>query len=161
MSSLIFAANPSKYANAPTRKKLVLHANREIDEHVPIIEMPIEDRLTEKKSTRSWAGLLAKIYEVFPLECECGEEMKVIAFITNPYLAKQVLTKLKLPTNPFGPESYEESNWDEQCQLTSDTVDGFYTDYDPMPEHEVCDLVPGTSDGFPECNIDPIYWDSS
>ena len=29
--------------NAPIRKKLVLHANRGIDEHVPIIEMPMEN----------------------------------------------------------------------------------------------------------------------
>jgi hypothetical protein len=146
--------------NAPLRKKLVHHADKAIDEHVPLIEMPDETH-AEKKSNRNWARLLAKIYEVFPLECECGEGMKIIAFITSPYLAKQILTKFKLSTNPFGPENCEEPERDEQCQLTPDTVDGFYTDYDLIPEYEVCDLVPGTNDGFPEGNIDPIYWDSS
>jgi len=139
----------------------VHHANKAIDEHVPIIDAPEETINPKKKSNRSWARLLTKIYEVFPLECECGEGMKIIAFVTNPHLAKQILMRFKLSTNLFGPENSEESDWGGLCQLTSDTVDGFYTDYDPIPECEVCDLVPGTSDGFPECNIDPIYWDSS
>jgi hypothetical protein len=87
--------------------------------------------------------------------------MKIVAFITSPHLAKQILTRFKLSTNPFGAENCEEPEWDEQCQLTSDTVDGFYADYAPIPEYEVCDLIPGTSDGFPEYNVDPIYLDSS
>ena len=123
--------------------------------------MPVVENESQKKSTRNWAQLLAKIYEVFPLECACGKQMKIIAFITSPHLAKQILRRLALSQEAFGPESYEESNWDDQCQLTSDTVDGFYTDYDPIPEYEVCDLVPQASDGFPECNVDPCYWDSS
>jgi len=147
--------------NAPLRKKLVHHADKAIDEHVPIIEIPIEPISLEKKSNRNWARLLAKVYEVFPLECECGEGMKIIAFITSPHLAKQILTRFKLSTDPFGAGNYEESEWDRECQLASDTVDGFYTDYDPVPEYEVCDLVPGTSDGFPEESVDPTYWDSS
>jgi hypothetical protein len=32
-----------------------------------------------------WAAMLARIYEVFPLVCRnCGHEMRIIAFITNP-----------------------------------------------------------------------------
>jgi hypothetical protein len=137
------------------------HANKAIDEHVLIIDAPDETITCEKKSNRSWARLLAKIYEVFPLECECGEGIKIIAFITSPHLAGQILMRFKLSTNLFGPENCEEPEWKEECQLVPNTVDGFYTDYDRVPEYELCDLVPGTSDGFPECNVDPIYWDSS
>jgi hypothetical protein len=33
----------------------------------------------------SWAKWIRKIYETDPLICtECGEQMRIIAFITNP-----------------------------------------------------------------------------
>ena len=52
--------------------------------------------MPSEKSNRYWARLLAKIYEVFPLECECGEGMKIVAFITSPHLAKGILARLKM-----------------------------------------------------------------
>ena len=88
--------------------------------------MPMENMPSEK-SNRNWARLLARIYEVFPLECECGEGMKIIAFITSPHLARQILARLEVSIDPFGPESYDEPGWDEQCQLAPNTPDGFYT----------------------------------
>ena len=86
--------------------------------------------------------------------------MKIIAFITSPHLAKQILARLKLSRDPFDPEQFKEPEWENESQLSPDTPDGFYTDYDPIPEYEVCDLVPQASDGFPEY-IDPPYWDTS
>ena len=86
--------------------------------------------------------------------------MKIIAFITSTHLAKQIFTRLKLPTHPFDPEPFKESEWENESQLIPDTPDGFYSDYDPIPEYEVCDLTAGTKDGFAE-HYDLPYWDTS
>ena len=39
--------------------------------------------------------LLAKVYEVFPLQCpNCSAEMKIIAFVTEKEAIKKILTHL-------------------------------------------------------------------
>jgi hypothetical protein len=48
-----------------------------------------------------WAALLARIYEVFPLVCpNCGEEMRIIAFITDPASIDRILSHIGEPTTP-------------------------------------------------------------
>ena len=44
-----------------------------------------------RRLRRSWARMLAKVYEVDPLLCECGAEMKVIAFITEHRVVSKIL----------------------------------------------------------------------
>ena len=40
---------------------------------------------------RSWARLLRRIYEVVPLVCpRCGEELKVVAVITDPVVVDRI-----------------------------------------------------------------------
>ena len=148
--------------------------------------------VTRQKSY-SWAKLLARIYEVFPLICSCGGAMKIIAFITNPYTARQILTHLKFCTNPFDALPFEPNEPEHTiCDLIPNTADGFPDPYDapcpqpvlsvirwrnpsrsdpkhefanidePIPEYEICDLIPGTSDGFPDpCDAEPVWLDSS
>jgi hypothetical protein len=44
---------------------------------------------------------LARIYEVFPLLCpKCGGEMRVIAFISEPLVIRDILDHLGVPTSP-------------------------------------------------------------
>ena len=39
----------------------------------------------EKRAVRKrWAELIYKIYEVDPLTCRCGAQMKIVAFVTEP-----------------------------------------------------------------------------
>jgi len=109
--------------NAPLRKQITAHANKLMEEHVP--HSPQDEKSTKKRSY-SWAKLLARIYEVFPLICSCGEAMKIISFITNPYTARQILAHMRFCTNPFDPLPFEPQE----------------------PEYTVCDLVPHTADGF-------------
>lgn len=147
--------------NAPIRKKVSRQANKEVTEHVPFIEM-FQKEEKQEKGSGSWAKLLTKIYEVFPLECTmCNETMKIVAFITNPYHAKQILERLKFSTKLFGPEPFVEKEWENESQLCAFTEDGFYPIYDPETVYEVCDLIPGTSDGFSEEYDAPHYDDSS
>jgi hypothetical protein len=48
-----------------------------------------------------WAAMLARIYEVFPLRCpNCGEEMRIIAFITDRATIDRILSHIGEPTEP-------------------------------------------------------------
>lgn len=49
----------------------------------------------------AWALLLARIYEVLPLMCpKCGGEMRIIAFITEVAVVRDILACLGEPTSP-------------------------------------------------------------
>ena len=48
-----------------------------------------------KKSTRRWAQLIKKVYEVDPLKCEqCGKTLKVIAFIVDVTSIHRILSHI-------------------------------------------------------------------
>jgi hypothetical protein len=49
----------------------------------------------------AWALLLARIDEVFPLVCpRCGGEMRIIAFITDACVVREILSHVGEPTSP-------------------------------------------------------------
>ena len=49
----------------------------------------------------TWAMLLARIYEIFPLLCpRCGGAMRIIAFITDGPTVHDILGHLGEPTAP-------------------------------------------------------------
>ena len=49
----------------------------------------------------TWALLLARIYEVFPLRCPtCGGDMRIIAFITEATVVRDILIPLGEPITP-------------------------------------------------------------
>ena len=46
----------------------------------------------------SWAMLLARIYDVFPLVCpQCGGSMRVLSFVTEIQSAEKILTHIHEP----------------------------------------------------------------
>ncbi len=48
-----------------------------------------------------WACLIARIYEVFPLSCpDCGAEMRILAFLTDPFTVGGILRHVGLPASP-------------------------------------------------------------
>ncbi len=48
-----------------------------------------------KTGSKTWARLIAKVYEVDPLKCEgCGAQMKLIAFIKDAISITKILTHL-------------------------------------------------------------------
>lgn len=54
--------------------------------------------LTGAAARSRWARLLARIYEMFPLRCpECGAEMRILAFLTDPEPVDAILRHLDLP----------------------------------------------------------------
>jgi hypothetical protein len=57
--------------------------------------------LTGAAPRSRWAQLLARIYEVFPLRCpECGSDMRILAFLTDPEPTSAILRHLDLPHTP-------------------------------------------------------------
>lgn len=78
------------------------------------IEIP--NSPSKLRSTRiSWAMLLARIYEVFPLLCPmCGGTIRIIAFITEAPTIRHVLEHIGEPTEPprispaRGPPSWDD-----------------------------------------------------
>jgi hypothetical protein len=54
--------------------------------------------LTDPAARSRWARLLARIYEIFPLRCpDCGSEMRILAFLTDPDPIGAILRCLDLP----------------------------------------------------------------
>jgi len=71
--------------------------------------LPLEDEvpeeaecdISEKASRKTWARLLAKIYEIDPFLCpKCGSEMRVIAVIQNTAEIKRIMKHLKKVGRP-------------------------------------------------------------
>jgi hypothetical protein len=55
----------------------------------------------KRPSVYTWALLLARIYEILPLDCpQCGEPMRIIAFITEAPVIESILRCLGEPTEP-------------------------------------------------------------
>ena len=54
--------------------------------------------------SKRWAELIYRIYEVDPLTCSrCGERMKILAFIIDPKVIRQILDQLENSARPRSP----------------------------------------------------------
>ena len=63
-----------------------------------------ESGVLDQESSRTWAKLIAQVYEVDPLECpRCHSPMNVIAVITEPVEVRKILRHLvKIGRSPPG-----------------------------------------------------------
>jgi hypothetical protein len=53
---------------------------------------------------RRWANLIRRVYETDPLVCpRCGAEMRVVSFITNPRVVRQIVDHLRKRDRPARP----------------------------------------------------------
>jgi hypothetical protein len=116
-----------------------------------------------EKVSSNWAKLIARIYEVNPLKCTgCGKDIRIISFVTHREAIWRILKGIGLQTvvPEFDPV-YEILNYDI-CQLVLGTKDGF-------PEMDAplhCDVGPDPP-GFEnyydpphsECERDPPHWE--
>ena len=46
---------------------------------------------TRRERRQQWARLIAKVFEADPLRCPCGGAMRVIAFILEPAVIREIL----------------------------------------------------------------------
>ena len=67
----------------------------------PPPDPPTAEPAPARAARYAWALLLARIYEVFPLVCPlCGAEMRIIAFITDASVIRDILVHLGEPIAP-------------------------------------------------------------
>lgn len=118
--------------NAPLRQKVVANANQRPQSMVP----PSVQQTAHKtaKISFTWAKLIARIYEVDPLVCPCGNEIKIRAIITNPLDIQRILLRMGWK---FEPAKFE----------TEIKVD------EGLDDRDYSHLFPGTMDGFPPTDI--------
>ncbi len=54
-----------------------------------------------QEARRRWAELLRRIFEIDPLRCpRCGDEMRIVGFITQPRVIDQILDHLRQTATP-------------------------------------------------------------
>ena len=71
----------------------------------------------------AWAKLLARVGEEFPLECpNCGGDIRLIAFITEPGPIRKILSHLGEPLEPppISPARGPPTDWGELIQVHDD-----------------------------------------
>ena len=61
------------------------------------MEMPSPEA---KERRRRWANLLRLVFEVDPLQCDCGGRLRFVSFVTarQPSVLEKILTHLSEPT---------------------------------------------------------------
>jgi hypothetical protein len=124
--------------NSPLRKKVALNAQK-LSSHSDMSE----SALKIEKITSNWAKLICRIYEVNPLICTgCGKNIRIISFVTHREAIWRILRGIGLPSE----------------------VPEFDPAYD-ITERDICQLIPGTIDGFWEdvplqhyVGPDPPHW---
>ena len=64
-----------------------------------------DDVLPRRRAlNKRWPELIYRIYEVDPLTCRrCGEQMKIIAFISEPSVIRRILDHLEPKARPRAP----------------------------------------------------------
>jgi len=91
--------------NAPLRAAVTALAAPPAE--VPAVTVPVpaalpkepEEPLHRRVARYAWALPLARIYEAFPLLCpKCGGEMRIIAFIAEAAVVRDILAHLGKPT---------------------------------------------------------------
>jgi hypothetical protein len=102
----------------------------------------------------NWSKLIMRIYEVEPLLCRCGKEIKIVRIVTDSTQIWSILNKIGWPTTiPDFDEPQDLVEWDI-CQLLLRTADGFLE----------ANNFPHTTGPDPpefENNIDIPHWEES
>ncbi len=123
----------------------------------PPKQVPAQLQESAQKTSKvsfTWAKLIARIYEVDPLLCPCGKKMKIIKIVTDPREIWSILNKIgwRATASEFD-EPQDLVEWDV-CQLVVGTVDGFPEVYDSS--HTSGPDPPEFDDP-----IDPPHWEDS
>ena len=95
--------------------------------------------LKRKKKASSWAGCLARVFEVFPLLCpNCNLEMKPVAVILNDKELVRLLTHLGLPAEfPKFKPAPQASLYEHACGPPDDNCQ-----LDPLVDYEAIEPAP-------------------
>jgi hypothetical protein len=111
--------------NAPLRNEVVSYANKRLDQPIAHHIQAVAEKA--KRVSLDWATLIARIYEVNPLSCTiCGSKIKIVGFVTHQAEIQRILKRL---------------GWTNKSHAFDPPID--------FPDRDLCQLIPGTVDGFP------------
>ena len=82
-----------------------------------------EKACSHDTSRIAWAKLLARVGEAFPLACpNCGGDIRLISFITQPEKIRKILTHVGEPLEPppVSPARGPPVDWDDLVQAEND-----------------------------------------
>lgn len=149
--------------NSPLRKEIVALAGQPLFHHQSTQRDVLSALDKVKKpviqADSQWAEMIARIYEVNPLECpKCGDEMKLIAFITEPLIIRRIL--LYIGENP-DPPIFASARDPPQMELDFDPTpkEVYLEDIDLLitleePESPFSEMIdPSFTDTNPGCNF--------
>lgn len=95
----------------------------------------VGDTPKKKAKRKRWAQLIKQVFELNPLRCHFGAEMKIVAFVSKAIAIELTLTKLNIALEeapPRGPPSWylaiQASQWIAQHQ-------DFYPPEEDLPQH--------------------------
>ncbi|HUE96911.1 MAG TPA: transposase, partial [Longimicrobiaceae bacterium] len=130
--------------NAALRERVTALARDATDILQPPNPTDLDSAYPAQNAVRSrWAQLLARIYEVLPLSCpDCGGQMRILAFLTDPFTVGSILRHVGLPASPppltpaRSPPPGEPA-YDADPLLDLDQTPAFDpTDPDPLPDYD-------------------------
>ena len=77
---------------------------RQEDTALPGADVDPNEATSRRTLTKRWAELLYRIFEVDPLECpRCGAATKILTFIIDPKVIRQILDHLEQKARPRAP----------------------------------------------------------
>jgi hypothetical protein len=134
--------------NARLRARVVALARTEGEGDEPPDPSPSRTPETPRNvaAPSRWARLLARIQEVFPLQCpDCGADVRILAFLTESEALQAILRHLGLPTTPpplspaRGPPQ-PDFGFDPEPDLHLDQTPAFDpTEPEPIPDFDDVD----------------------
>jgi hypothetical protein len=82
------------------RTKVVEKAGPSTSLELRLQQAAVKQHIDASRS-RTWAMLMARIFELLPLVCErCGSEMEIVSFITDPPEIRKILEHIGLDPDP-------------------------------------------------------------
>ena len=139
--------------NSPLRPKVAANAQRRPK---PNKQAELQESVNKvEKVSLGWAKLIARIYEIDPLLCTCGNKMKITAFVTHSAEIRRILSRIGWPYNIPEFDPPHEFPEREICQLLLCTEDGFLPVEEDFPYSEGA----GPDPPFGDCGSDPPHWD--
>ena len=113
-----------------------------------------------EKITSNWAKLIARIYEVNPLICTgCGKNIRIISFVTHREAIWRILRGMGLPSEvPEFDPAYDITDRDI-CQLVPGTQDGFWETYEQPYESLQYQYDIGPDPPHWQNDRDPPHWE--
>ena len=63
----------------------------EVDDEASAATTPLPSAVERRRLRRAWAQMIRRIYEVDPLTCRCGAQMRILSFILDPRVVTKIL----------------------------------------------------------------------